>query len=202
MMPTTTSDPVFFESPNAFRRWLDKHHQKETELWVGYHKVKTGKPSLTWPQSVDHALCYGWIDGIRRSLGEEGYMIRFTPRTATSIWSAVNIKRAKELIAEGLMKPAGQKAFETRDEKRANRYSYERDNAAFSAEQEKEFRKNKPAWGFFSEQPPWYRKLGTHYVVSAKRAETQTRRLATLIADSAAGRRLNGIDEYSAKRKS
>jgi len=197
-----TYDPVFFESPNAFRRWLDKHHQKETELWVGYHKVKTGKPSLTWPQSVDQALCYGWIDGIRRSLGEEGYMIRFTPRRATSIWSAVNIKRAKELIAEGLMKPAGQKAFETRDEKRANRYSYERDNAAFSAEQEKEFRKNKTAWAFFSEQPPWYRKVGTHYVVSAKRAETQARRLATLIADSASGRRLNGIDEYSAKHKS
>jgi uncharacterized protein YdeI (YjbR/CyaY-like superfamily) len=186
-------EPIFFASPQEFRRWLHKNHKKETELWVGYYKTKTGKPSLTWPQSVDQALCYGWIDGLRRSLGEESYMIRFTPRQAKSIWSAVNIKRAKELIAEGLMKPAGLEAFEAKDEKRTQRYSYERETAALDAEQEKLFRKNKSAWKWYSGQPPWYRKVTAFWIVSARRPETRAQRLATLIADSAAGRRIRGI---------
>jgi uncharacterized protein YdeI (YjbR/CyaY-like superfamily) len=192
-VPTKSKpEPIFFASPLEFRRWLDKHHAKETELWVGYHKVKTGKPSLSWQQSVDQALCYGWIDGVRRSLGEDSYTIRFTPRNAKSIWSVVNTKRAKELIAEGLMKPAGLKAFEAKDEKRT--YSYEqRDNPAFDAKQAKLFRKNKSAWKWFSDQPPWYRKVTTFWVVSAKRPETRASRLATLIADSAAGRSIRGI---------
>jgi uncharacterized protein YdeI (YjbR/CyaY-like superfamily) len=187
------SDPVFFASPQEFRRWLEKHHAKETELWVGYHKTKTGKPSLTWPQSVDQALCYGWIDGLRKSLGEDAYMIRFSPRRAKSIWSAVNTKRAKELIAEGLMKPAGLEAFEAKDEKLTNKYSFERENAAFDPEHEKLFRKNKSAWKWFSEQPPGYRKLATFWVSDAKRPETRARRLAELIDDCAAGRRIRGL---------
>jgi uncharacterized protein YdeI (YjbR/CyaY-like superfamily) len=193
-MPTKPKpDPIFFASPQEFRRWLDKHHAKETELWVGYYKTKTGKPSLTWPQSVDQALCYGWIDGLRRSLGEESYMIRFTPRSAKSIWSALNIKRAKELTAEGQMKPAGLKAFEAKDEKLTNKYSFERANAALEPEHEKLFRKNKSAWKWFSEQPPGYRKIATFWVVDAKRPETRARRLAELIADCAAGRKIRGL---------
>ena len=183
-------NPIFFASPQEFRRWLHKNHAKEVELWVGYHKTKTGKPSLTWPQSVDQSLCYGWIDGLRKSLGEEAYMIRFTPRKAKSIWSAVNIKRAKELIAEGLMKPAGLKAFEVKDEKLTNKYSFEREAAALEAEHEKLFRKNKSAWKWFCEQPPGYRKIAVFYVVSAKRPETRLRRLTHLIAESAAGQRI------------
>jgi uncharacterized protein YdeI (YjbR/CyaY-like superfamily) len=192
-VPTKSkSEPIFFASPQEFGRWLDRNHKKETELWVGFHKRKTGKPSLTWPQSVDQALCYGWIDGLRRSLGEDSYMIRFSLRRGRSIWSRVNTKRAKELIAEGLMKPAGLKAFEAKDDKRS--YSYEqRDNPAFDAEQEKLFRKNKGAWKWFCEQPPWYRKVTTFWVISAKRPETRASRLATLIADSAAGRPIRGI---------
>ena len=190
-MPTKSKpDPIFFASPQEFRRWLDKNHAKEVVLWVGYWKTKTGKPSLTWQQSVDQALCYGWIDGLRRSLGEESYMIRFSPRNAKSVWSAVNIKRAKELIAEGLMKPAGLKAFEAKDEKLTKRYSYEREAAAFEPEHEKIFRKNKSAWKWFCEQPPGYRKIAAFYVVSAKRSDTRLRRLSRLVADSAAGRRI------------
>jgi uncharacterized protein YdeI (YjbR/CyaY-like superfamily) len=182
--------PIFFKSASEFRRWLDRYHSSETELQVGYYKTKTGKPSLTWQESVDQALCYGWIDGIRRSLGEESYTIRFTPRQSKSTWSAVNIKRVQELITQGLMQPAGLKAFEGRDEKRAQQYSFERNNVILDPALERLFRKNRRAWSWFNEQPPGYRKIGAWYVMSAKREDTRARRLETLIAESAAGRRL------------
>jgi uncharacterized protein YdeI (YjbR/CyaY-like superfamily) len=184
-------EPIFFEAPAEFRAWLEEHHGDETELLVGFHKQGTGRPSLTWPESVDQALCFGWIDGVRRSLGEHSYTIRFTPRKARSTWSAINIKRAKELIDEGLMRPAGLAAFERRSDDRSRIYAYERrDDAKLPAAAEREFRANRKAWAFFSEQAPWYRRNATHWVISAKREETRRRRLKTLIDDSAQGRRL------------
>jgi uncharacterized protein YdeI (YjbR/CyaY-like superfamily) len=182
--------PRFFATPDDFRDWLEKNHDKADELLVGFRKRHTGKPSMTWPQSVDAALCYGWIDGIRRRVDDECYTIRFTPRRRRSIWSAVNIDRATELIKLGLMRPAGLRAFEKRDEKRSRVYSYERENASFDAADEKRFRANKAAWKFFSAQPPGYRRLATHYVTSAKQPATRVRRLERLIATSEKGKRL------------
>jgi uncharacterized protein YdeI (YjbR/CyaY-like superfamily) len=158
-----------------------------SELLVGFRKKGSGRPSLTWPESVDEALCYGWIDGVRRGLGEDAYAIRFTPRKPRSKWSAVNLRRAEELIAEGRMRPAGLAAYERRIEAA---YSYERDGAAFSAEQEALFRARPEAWEFWLTQPPGYRRLNTFRVVSAKRAETQLKRLDALIEASARGERL------------
>ena len=180
--------PTFFATPAAFRQWLKKNHAATTELWVGFHKKGTGKPSITWPESVDQALCFGWIDGLRKSLGPESYVIRFTPRKSTSTWSAVNTKRAQGLIGLGLMQPAGLKAFEGRDVKKTNRYSFEREHVGLTHAYEKQFRSNARAWGFFQSQPPWYRRTATWWVVSAKQEATQLRRLALLISDSAAGR--------------
>ena len=192
--------PLFFASPEAFRRWLAKHHESETELLVGFHKVHTGKPSLTWRQSVDAALSYGWIDGLRRSLGHESYTIRFTPRKATSIWSNVNTRRVAELTQLGLMAPAGLAAFERRDPKRAGIYSFEAQGPAreiaLDAKDEKAFRARKKAWAFFESQPPGYRRIAVKWVTSAKREETRGRRLAELIADSANGQRLGIVTKY------
>ena len=182
--------PRFFATAGAFRHWLKNNHDKVDELLVGFYKRGSGKPSITWPESVDQALCFGWIDGIRRSIDGESYSVRFTPRRRGSIWSAVNIRRAKELIELGAMHAAGLKAFEMRDERRANRYSYERATAAFSKEEEKRFRANKTAWKFFNAQPPGYRKLMTHYVTSAKKDETRIKRLQRLIDASAQRKRL------------
>ena len=182
--------PRFFATGDAFREWLKNNHDKVDELLVGFYKRESGKPSMTWPESVDQALCFGWIDGVRKRIDDESYSIRFTPRRRRSIWSAVNIRRVKELIQTGVMHAAGVKAFETRDEKRANIYSYERAAASFSAEQEKRFRANKTAWKFFSEQPPGYRRLMAHYVTSAKKEETRLRRLKKVIDASAQGKRL------------
>jgi uncharacterized protein YdeI (YjbR/CyaY-like superfamily) len=180
--------PTFFATPAAFRQWLKKNHSSVTEFWVGFHKRETGRPSITWPESVDQALCFGWIDGLRKSLGSESYVIRFTPRKTTSIWSAVNTKRAKELIRLGLMQPAGKKIFEGRDAKKSNLYSFERKSVTLGRLYEKQFRANGRAWAFFQSQPPWYRRTATWWVVSAKQAVTRERRLAVLIADSANGR--------------
>lgn len=187
-------DPTFFETPAEFRAWLEEHHADEPELLVGFHKKGSGRPSMTWPESVDQALRFGWIDGVRRSLGEESYTIRFTPRKPASTWSALNIKRAKELIDEGLMHPAGLAAFERRRDDRSAIYAYERPrDAKLAPEAERAFRANERAWAFFSEQAPWYRRNATHWVTSAKREDTRRRRLKTLIADSAAGRRLKHL---------
>jgi uncharacterized protein YdeI (YjbR/CyaY-like superfamily) len=187
-------DPTFFAEPADFRAWLAENHERAAELWVGFHKKATGCPSITWPEAVDEALCFGWIDGIRRSLGDASYMIRFTPRKPRSTWSAVNIARAKELVAEGRMQPAGLAAFEARSDDRSAIYSYEqRHDAKLAPEQEREFRANPRAWEFFQGQPTSYRKTALWWVVSAKREETRARRLRTLVEDSANGRRLRHL---------
>jgi uncharacterized protein YdeI (YjbR/CyaY-like superfamily) len=183
-------EPTFFPTPADFRAWLERHHATETELLVGYYKKGSGKPSITWPESVDEALCFGWIDGIRRRIDDESYSIRFTPRKPTSNWSSVNIERVAELREEGRMRPAGLAAFERRSEARSGIYSYEQRKAArFDADQEREFRANEAAWSFFQAQPPGYRQQSTYWVVSAKREDTRRKRLASLIELSAAGRR-------------
>lgn len=183
--------PTFFETAVAFRRWLKQHHETAAELWVGFHKRHTGRPSLTWPQSVDEALCFGWIDGVRKKLDEESYVIRFTPRKSRSIWSAVNTRRMQELMAAGRVQPAGIRAYEQRDPARSGVYSFEqREHARLGPEHEKQFRANTRAWAFFEAQPPGYRKVAVFWVVSAKREETRAKRLRTLIEDSAAGQRI------------
>ena len=182
--------PVFFESPSELRAWLEKNHASEDELFVGFHRKASGKPTITWPEAVDEALCFGWIDGVRKGVNDTSYMIRFTPRRARSVWSAVNIDRAHELKRRGLMTPAGLAAFERRSEERSRIYSYERKNARFDAPAEATFRKNRKAWEFFEAQAPSYKRAATWWVISAKKEETRARRLQTLIADSAQGRRL------------
>ena len=179
--------PSFFPSPSAWRAWLEEHHEKHEELWVGFYKVGTGKPSITWPEAVDGALCFGWIDGVRKSLDESSYVIRFTPRRAKSIWSAVNIKRVDELRTQNLMRaPRSVQAFERRTGNRSEIYAYEqRMGAKLSAEYEKKFRANKKAWKYFQAQPPWYRRTASWWVISAKKEETRVKRLAQLIDDSA-----------------
>ena len=180
----------YFESPAEFRGWLEKNHAREKELLVGFWKKGTGRPSLTWEESVAEALCFGWIDGVRRSVDDERYTIRFTPRTSKSIWSAKNLTTMRALIAEGRVAPAGLAAFEARDPAKTNLYSFEREHATFDAAQEREFRKQRQAWAFVQAQPAGYRKVMTHWVTSAKKAETQAKRLAQLIAECAAGRRI------------
>jgi uncharacterized protein YdeI (YjbR/CyaY-like superfamily) len=182
-------DPQFFARPEDFRAWLQANHDSAGELWVGFHKVGTGRPSITWPQSVDEALCFGWIDGVRKRLDDDSYVIRFTPRRKGSIWSAVNIKRMGELIAEGRVHPAGLAAFEKRRDDRSAIYSYEqRTTAELPDEYQRRFQENAAAWEFFQSRPPGYRRTATWWVISAKKEETREKRLATLIADSAAGR--------------
>jgi uncharacterized protein YdeI (YjbR/CyaY-like superfamily) len=175
----------FFPSLSDWRAWLEEHHQKHEELWVGFYKRSSGKPSITWPESVDGALCFGWIDGVRKSLDESSYVIRFTPRRPLSVWSTVNIRRVAELTALGLMQPAGIQAFERRTGNRSEIYAYEqRKGAKLSGIYEKEFRAHKKAWKFFQGQPPWYRRTSSWWVISAKKEETRLKRLARLIEDS------------------
>jgi uncharacterized protein YdeI (YjbR/CyaY-like superfamily) len=182
---------VFFATPAEFRAWLTEHHATAAELWVGFYKKGSGRPSITWPEAVDEALCVGWIDGLRKSIDGESYRIRFTPRKARSIWSAVNIARVAELTAHGRMQPAGLAAFEQRSEDRSGLYSYEqRSDLALSAADEERFRANSAAWAFFQAQPPSYRHGALHWVLSAKQETTRQRRLATLIDDSANGLRI------------
>jgi uncharacterized protein YdeI (YjbR/CyaY-like superfamily) len=182
-------EPVFFTTRDELRAWLERHHADRDELWVGLYKKSSGKPSVMWPEVVDEALCFGWIDGVRRSLGPDSYVNRLTPRRARSNWSAINIKRVGELIEEGRMTPAGLAAFEARTDDRSAVYSHEqRRNAALEPEQEERFRAARDAWEWFQARPPWYRRAAVHWVTSAKRAETRERRLRTLIEDSAAGR--------------
>lgn len=180
--------PKFFKSSAEFRKWLEAHHSSATELLVGYYKKDSGKPSITWPQSVDEALCFGWIDGIRKSIDDLSYKIRFTPRKPRSTWSAVNIKRAGELIEQGLMQPAGLKAFQAREENRSGIYSYEQRSPELPDQYEKKLTKNRAAWKFFQAQPASYRKAANWWVLSAKKEETRLKRLDQLIDDSAKGR--------------
>ena len=184
-------EPHFFKTPADFRKWLDKNHETKTELLVGFYKTSTGKASMTWPESVDQALCYGWIDGVRRSLGEESYTIRFTPRKPASIWSSVNIDKMADLQKKGLVQPAGIAAFEKRTESKSRVYSHERtEDAQLSAEMEKEFRAEKAAWEFFMKHAPSYRKAVIHLIVSAKQEKTQRSRFEKLLAASKEGKRI------------
>ncbi|HWM11378.1 MAG TPA: YdeI/OmpD-associated family protein [Solirubrobacteraceae bacterium] len=181
-------EPIFFASPAEWRAWLETNHAEASEVIVGFHKKATGRASMTWPEAVDEALCFGWIDGVRRSHGPEAYTNRFTPRRPRSNWSAINVKRVGELTAEGRMTPAGLAAFEARTGEQTASYSYEQRQAALEPEQEARFRAAHEAWEWFSARPPSYRRAAIHWVTSAKRPETRERRLATLIDDSAAGR--------------
>ncbi|UYN90454.1 MAG: YdeI/OmpD-associated family protein [Anaerolineales bacterium] len=183
--------PVFFESPAALRKWLAKNHKSADELWVGMYKKHTGKPSITWPQVVDEVLCFGWIDGIRKGIDAESYTNRITPRRKGSHWSAVNLKRVLELQAEGRMTPAGMKAYEERDPAKSQQYSSEQQGVALPTTLEARFKKNKQAWTFFNQQPPGYRKTILWWVVSAKREDTQIKRLQRLIEVSTAGARVD-----------
>jgi uncharacterized protein YdeI (YjbR/CyaY-like superfamily) len=187
-------EPIFFTSPEELRAWFADHAATERELWVGYYRRATGRPSVTWPQAVDEALCVGWIDGVRKSLDDERFIQRFTPRQRRSTWSAVNIRRAHELIAEGRMQPAGLAAFERRTDDRSAIYAYEqRHHASFSAQEQAALDANTAAREFWERQPPSYRRTATYWVVSAKREETRARRLATLIEESVAGRRVGAL---------
>jgi len=182
--------PRFFKTPTDFRKWLAAHHDSETEFWVGFYKKDSGKASITWPQSVDEALCFGWIDGIRKSIDEASYKIRFTPRKQLSTWSAVNIKRVGELTEQKLMQKAGLKAFAARQEKRSGIYSYEQRSTDLPTQYAKKLKKNAAAWKFYQVQPPSYRKAVNWWVLSAKQEETRLKRLDKLIDDSAEGRRV------------
>ena len=186
--------PTFFPTPAAFRVWLEEHHAQAGVLLVGFHKVGSGKPSITWPESVDEALCFGWIDGVRKSLDDGRYTIRFTPRKPNSVWSSVNIKRAQALIERGLMRPAGLKAFEAHRENKSGIYSYEQRSVDLPEPYRGVLKTNTAAWRFIESQPPSYRKVVCWWIISAKKEETRLKRLEKLMAHSAKGER---IPEYS-----
>lgn len=191
MPKTSASKPRFFAQPSEFRAWLEANHESSSELLVGFYKRDSGKPSMTWPESVDEALCFGWIDGVRRSLGADSYTIRFTPRKPSSIWSAVNVAKVAALVKARKMRPAGERAFAARKPEKTGVYSFERAQAAqLTAAEEAQLQAHRKAAAFFAGQAPWYRRTAIHWVVSAKRAETRERRLKQLIMDSAAGRRI------------
>jgi uncharacterized protein YdeI (YjbR/CyaY-like superfamily) len=189
--------PTFFATPAEFRAWFEEEHERAQEVWVGFYKKGSGKPSVTWPEAVDEALCFGWIDGQRRGLDAASYVIRFTPRKPRSTWSAVNIKRVEELTAQGRMRPAGLAAFAKRVEDRSRIYAYEQDGGPrLDAAAEELFRANRAAWGFFQARPAWYRRTATWWVISAKRDETKQKRLATLITDSEQGRTIAQLTRW------
>jgi uncharacterized protein YdeI (YjbR/CyaY-like superfamily) len=181
--------PAFFATPEEFRAWLEEHHETASELWVGFYKKASGKPSITWPEAVEQALCFGWIDGVRHSLDDESYTNRFTPRKPTSNWSLINVAKVEELEQRGLMAPAGLRAYEARKPERTGVYSSERvQPAVLPSEFEERLRANSAATEWFEGRPPGYRKTAIHWVISAKREETRLRRLQQLIDCSAEGR--------------
>lgn len=182
--------PKFFSTQNDFRKWLEKYHETEKELLVGFWKVDSGKPSMTWTESVDQALCFGWIDGVRRSLGKEAYTIRFTPRRPKSVWSRINIEKIERLKKDGLMQTAGLAAYDKKEDHRAVIYSYENRPREFTPEFEKKFKRNKMAWEFFEAQPAGYRRLMIYWVTSAKQEATRISRFERLVAGSAERKRL------------
>ena len=189
---------TFFKRPSDLRKWLEKHHATEKELWVGFYKKHSGKPSITWPESVDEALCFGWIDGIRKSVDDISYTIRFTPRRARSTWSVVNIKRVAELTKQGRMLPPGLKAFAAREESRSGIYSYEQRSPELPEPYCRPLKKNKAAWNFFEGQRPSYRKAANWWVLSAKKEETRLKRLDKLIDYSVQGQTI----EFTIAKKS
>jgi uncharacterized protein YdeI (YjbR/CyaY-like superfamily) len=191
MLSRVATDPTFFASPEAFRKWLKAKSSSEPELLVGFYKVGSGHPSMTWPESVDEALCVGWIDGVRRRIDDESYSIRFTPRKPTSIWSAINIAKFELLQAQGRMQPAGVQAFAHRKDHKSKIYAYEQEETGELAPEElRTFKRAKVAWKFFDATPPWYKKTLLHWIISAKKVETRASRLATLIDACSEGKRL------------
>lgn len=189
--PTPFGTFTFFTEAAAFGKWLSVHHLQEKELLVGFYKTDSGKSSMTWSESVDQALCFGWIDGVRRSIDKDTYGIRFTPRKPSSVWSAVNIAKAEELIKSGLMQPSGLKAFEARDKLRTNLYSFEQKEAPkLSPELQKQFQAEPEAWQFFTAQAPSYQKTIIHWIMSAKKEETKLARLNQTLAASSSQKRL------------
>jgi uncharacterized protein YdeI (YjbR/CyaY-like superfamily) len=183
--------PTYFRAPSEFRAWLKKHHATADELWVGFYKKGSDMPSITWSEAVDEALCFGWVDSIRRSVDDERYTNRFTPRKPTSNWSEVNVRRVEELTRQRRMRAPGRKAFEARQPRKSGTYSYEqRYDVRLSPELERRFRARKRAWAWFRDQPPSYRSTALYWVMSAKKPETHERRLSTLIQDSAVGRKV------------
>jgi uncharacterized protein YdeI (YjbR/CyaY-like superfamily) len=190
--------PSHFQTPADFRAWLTENHARFTELFVGFHKKDSGKPSITYHEALDQALCFGWIDSVRRSVNATSYMVRFTPRKAKSYWSKINTNRANELIKRGLMQPPGAKVFAARDQATTKRYSFERETARLKPADTKQFKSNAKAWAFLQSQPPYYKRVCTFWVVSAKQESTRQRRLQSLIATSAQHRRL---DQFVSKKK-
>ena len=180
----------YFKSPSEFRGWLEQNHGTVRALWVGYYKKSSGQPSITYPESVDEALCFGWIDGIRKSVDDLRYTIRFTPRKRGSVWSVVNIKRAEALRDQGLMEQSGIAAFNTRKENKSGVYSYEQRSDKLHAPYEARLGQNKAAWSFFHAQPPSYRKAVNWWIVSAKQESTRLKRLEKLMKESARQKRL------------
>jgi len=179
--------PIFFASPEEFYAWLEKHHETESEVYVGFFKQHTGKRAMSWSEAVDQALCFGWIDTRSNSIDEDRYMQRFTPRKPGSNWSKINVEKVAKLTEAGLMRPAGRAAFERRTDEKTGVYSFERESQ-LAPEYDAQLRSNKAAAEYFESRPPWYRRTAIHLVMSAKREETRVRRLAQLIEDSAAGR--------------
>lgn len=190
---------TFFPTQSDLRKWLKKNHKKETELIVGFYKVGSGKPSITWSQSVDEALCFGWIDGVRRSIDKDSYQIRFTQRKPKSIWSAINIRKMEELVKQGLMQQAGLIAFEKREEQRSKIYSHETEAVKFSRSFETRFKANKKAWNYFQSLAPSYKKISSHWVMSAKQEATRLKRLNELIKDSESGTNKWKDNKYNKK---
>jgi uncharacterized protein YdeI (YjbR/CyaY-like superfamily) len=181
---------MFFTNTAEFRKWLEENYQTETELSVGYYKVSTGKPSMNWSDSVDEALCFGWIDGVRRSIDSDSYSIRFTPRNPKSNWSAINIKKVEELIRVGKMTPAGLAVYEKRSETRSGIYSYENQPEKLSPELETRFKANPEAWEFFQKQAPSYKKVKIYWVMEARQEQTRLSRLEKLVAACQSGERI------------
>ena len=176
--------PTFFKNQKELRKWFENNHDKGKEIWIGFYKKDSGKANFTWSQSVDQALCFGWIDGIRKSIDEVSYMIRFTPRNPKSNWSSVNIKKINELTKLGLMHRAGIEVFKKREEKRSKIYSFEQNKVKLNKKYELKFKSSKNAWEFFQSLPPSTKKPSIWWVMSAKREETQIKRLDTLIKSS------------------
>ena len=191
--------PTFFSTPAQFREWLVGNYDKATELLVGYYKVGSGKPSMTWSQSVDEALCFGWIDGVRRTVDADSYCIRFTPRKPKSIWSAVNIRKIEDLTRQGLMHPAGLAAYEKRQESKSKIYAYEQEQVSLSSELEQTFRANEQAWSNFQKLSPSYQKMAINWVMSARQHQTAIKRLQELINDSALGQKVKSF-RYEVKK--
>ena len=185
--------PVFFAKQADLRKWFEKNYKNESELLVGFYKVSSGKPSISWSESVDEAICFGWIDGIRKSIDDESYTIRFTPRKPNSNWSAVNIKKVEELKKLGLMKPEGIEAFNKRQDAKSAIYSYENEPVTLDQNFEKQFQSNKKAWAFFRSMPHSYRKVAINWVMTAKQEHTRINRMNTLINDSAAGLKIKPL---------